>query len=387
MKILIEQKGIDLGVSLVNEKDSVLAYQDSPNGKFGPEELIVTPVQHQKATVIVRPLDDDANAQTGKFSIHITPYEPEKIDWSKPRLLSVKAMREDIDLLRKIREKTDSGLYRYKTKSQTDSSYSAAISKTNKPLAVLDFYKILLELDDFEGSCHNSMTLPQPVTAYLPLEKGFFPYYLKNIDGHLVVNESGGKIPLGSRIVTIDGMSDAVIMNRFYKYLPTDGYNRTAKARFSGEGSFGWRFPVEFGFRDSFAIAYSLPGSSEVKIVNENSISITDKRAHFANLHSMPFDKIISPDDNPKYSFGKIDQKTALLNFRVFDMAANADDPAFATFSRYLDSIFVQMKTDGTKNLIIDIRDNPGGNDPNYEQVFTYLTDASFRENTSAHII
>ncbi|MNY05433.1 Peptidase family S41 [compost metagenome] len=68
-------------------------------------------------------------------------------------------------------------------------------------------------------------------------------------------------------------------------------------------------------------------------------------------------------------------------------MASNAEDPDFKTFSNYLDSLFVSFKKEGLQNLVIDVRNNPGGNDPTYEKVFTYLTDHPFRENTEAYII
>jgi C-terminal processing protease CtpA/Prc len=49
--------------------------------------------------------------------------------------------------------------------------------------------------------------------------------------------------------------------------------------------------------------------------------------------------------------------------------------------------VFKVIEKDSVQNLIIDIRGNPGGSDPTYEQPMMYLTDHSFKENTLAYII
>ena len=53
-----------------------------------------------------------------------------------------------------------------------------------------------------------------------------------------------------------------------------------------------------------------------------------------------------------------------------------------------LDSIFTEINFGNRiKHLIIDIRNNPGGNDPNFEKMLSYLTNHPFKQNRSAHII
>jgi hypothetical protein len=50
------------------------------------------------------------------------------------KLLSVNDMKLDLKLFRNIREKANSGLYRYRTKKQTDSIYNWAYTEIKKPL-------------------------------------------------------------------------------------------------------------------------------------------------------------------------------------------------------------------------------------------------------------
>lgn len=78
---------------------------------------------------------------------------------------------------------------------------------------------------------------------------------------------------------------------------------------------------------------------------------------------------------------------TGLLNLRIFSMATGKEDPAFAIYVRFIDSVFNELHKNGVQNLIMDIRSNPGGSDPTFEQPMMYLTEQPFQENALAYII
>src|SRR5690606_18776118 len=68
-------------------------------------------------------------------------------------------------------------------------------------------------------------------------------------------------------------------------------------------------------------------------------------------------------------------------------MATGIDDPAFGVYVSFIDSVFNVLHENKTHHLIIDVRNNPGGSDPTFEQPVMYLSDESFKENLDAHII
>ncbi|WP_300666634.1 S41 family peptidase [Fluviicola sp.] len=296
-------------------------------------------------------------------------------------------MKEDLAVFRAIREKANSGLYRYRSRQSIDSIYSSAFEKVKTELSITDFYKILLVLTDFEGSNHNGTSLPYKPAALMQKDRGYFPFFLKHVDGKMLVNNSNVEIPLGSQLVSINGISDQELQKRFYKYLTTDGYNMTAKTRASIENVFGWIFPFEMGVSEFFDIEYKAHGSEQIQKIQLKSISQEENRNRYFARHSAKLDSITDSNVQEKYSFQRINENTALLNFRIFTMASNAEDPDFAVFSSYLDSVFSLVKSEKITNLIVDIRNNPGGNDPTYEKVFTYLTTQTFKENKEAFIL
>lgn len=384
--IQAEQKGIDLSLNLQDSVGNELYYMDSPNGKYGPEIINLAPKNHTSFLLVIKPLDESENSNKGKMTLTLT----NKITIDDPiqrnTVLSTKQMHNDLSVFRSIGEKANSGLYRYRTKMEIDSVYSLAYAKTKEPLTTTEFFKVILELSDIEGSCHNSVSLPYEILSYLPKDKGFFPYYLRTIEGEMIVNNTDGLIPLGSRIVSINGVADTVLMQRFFKYQTTDGYNVTVKQKSSVDNSYGWRFPFEFGIQDSFIVQFQKPYSPLIETITVKSSSLAEKESSYMKLHSAPFDSVINPEIQEKYSYQKIDSNIVLLNFRGFDMSDGDEDPRYAEFCYFLDSVFLDISQQQISNLIIDVRNNPGGSGSNSEKTFTYLAEKPFRENTLAYI-
>lgn len=386
-QIVVEQKGIDVELRLKNPTGTEIAYQDSPNGKYGPEIIDISIQNNTEFVLSVTPLKEAANAKEGKCSVSVKETVSPDQNTVITQSLSHAQMKADLQVFRNIREKANSGFYRYRTPAQIDSIFNWASLQIQKPLSINEFHKIIMTLTDFEGSNHNNTRLPHPASMYVSKETGYFPFHFKKIANQMIVNYEGAEIPLGSQILSINGISADSLRQRFSKYYTTDGYNETANDKACIENSYGWIFPFEMGNFEKFDITYKTPYSDEVQKISLPSVNRQTSSSRYLNRHSAQLDSLTHFDFQEKYSFKRISPQTALLNFRIFTMASNAEDPEFGTFSNYLDSLFLSFKLNKIQNLIIDIRNNPGGNDPTYEKVFTYLTDHPFRENSEAYII
>jgi hypothetical protein len=303
------------------------------------------------------------------------------------RRLRPAEMKEDLQLFLDIRKKANSGLYHYRSQKQIDSIYKWAFHEIKQPLTTTAFFKIILELTDFEGSCHNYTEPPQALVEYFNRRKAFFPFAMKYIDDRMIFNSHTPLIPVGARVVRINGVQDTVLMHSFYKYLTADGFNMTQKRSGSVNRSYGLRYLYEYGLQDSFSISFIAPGSSGEQTVTVPAVTLEERNAKFAKRHSAPVDSIIDYKVQPSYSFRMLNPSTGVLSFRIFSMAGDADDPAFKPYVKYLDSVFLLLSQQQVPNLVLDIRSNPGGSDPNFEQPMMYLTDSSFKENRLAYSI
>ncbi len=319
--------------------------------------------------------------------------------------LSKEQMHADLKLFRDIREKANSGLYIYRSRKSIDSINKVALNETKRPMLTSEFYKIILRLTDFEGSVHNYTEVNVDYLNFLKTQKSFLPYALKYIEGKIIFNNPNTVIPVGSRVVSINGMSDTDIMTAFYKYYPADGFTVTEKLSASVNSSFGIRYLLEYGLTDSFNIRFIPPSAgsasegnpltaSVAKSAAKNpaqvtlpSVTLGEREVNLKRSHSAALDSLTDFRLTPSYSFQKVDEQTGLLNLRVFSMATGVEDPAFKVYARFIDSVFNVLNSHKVPNLIIDVRGNPGGSDPTFEEPMMYLTDHSFKENTLAYTI
>lgn len=320
-----------------------------------------------------------------KLKIAILLFYPALI-FSQNEKITVEKLKQDLTTFKEIREKANSGLYKYRTKTQIDSIYSWAFAQLKKPETVLDFYKIILQITDFEGSLHNDTTLPDEFQNKYSSGKVFFPYPIKLIHNKIVVNLENNEIPLGSEIYSLNGIDTDKIIHAFYKYYTTDGLNLSGKA-IGINGSFAKYFAIEYGPQDDFMVEYSLPHQTQKLSKKIASVSNEDRKANFKNRHSLAIDSLQYGKAKTKYSFKIITPNTALLSIHTFVIGMHAKDKEHLAYKKYLDSCFqILSKQPEIKNLIVDVRNNGGGTDPNDIVTFSYLTQKPFRENSSAYI-
>ena len=303
------------------------------------------------------------------------------------RLLSPHEMQRDLRVFIDIRADVNSGLYVYRTKEQVDSIYNWAFDKVKDPMSITDFYKVILQLTDFEGSLHNYTEPGSELMDFIKRQKTFFPYHLAYIEGNMVFDGHHETIPPGARILSINGVKDTALMESFYKYFPVDGHSMTYKLAASVENVFSWRYFMEYGLTEEYVVEFTEPGSELIKKTTLKAVTIDQYEENLKNKYSAPVTDLLDFKLQPAYSFEMIRPSVGLLNLRWFGMATGIDDPAFKVYSHFIDSVFKVLDQKKIPNLIIDVRNNPGGSDPTFEQPMMYLSDEEFKENLGAHII
>jgi len=147
---------------------------------------------------------------------------------------------------------------------------------------------------------------------------------------------------------------------------------------------------LEYGKQTTFKMDYIPYGSQEKKSIELPSISYAASRKNFSKRHSLPFDqdfygRFKTPEE--KYQFKQINSTTALLTVKTFSIGGHAKDPKHLKYVAFLDSCFqyLQQQPEIT-NLIVDVRANGGGSDPNDQITYSYLAPKPFVENTEAWV-
>ena len=302
------------------------------------------------------------------------------------KLLTVQEMHDDIKLMFHIHREANSGFYAYRTEQQVDSMYRAAALEIQAPMRVADFYKVILRLVDDEGSVHNYTIPDLSLIDFLNRQQAFFPYPLIYLEGKIVFDGRSAPIPPGSQITAINGVSDEQLMHAFYKYYPSDGYNRTRKLSASVDKAFGINYLLEYGLFDEYTVTYRRPGTDAEEEAVMPAVTLAERDTNITNRYSAPVTGQLDFKTQQPYSFRMLQPSVGLLNLRWFGMVTGQEDPGFETYVHFLDSVFTVLDNNGVTNLIIDVRNNPGGADPTFEEPVMHLTDQTFKENVDAYI-
>ena len=301
--------------------------------------------------------------------------------------ISQKKMKQDFEIFKQISKEANSGLNKYRTKQQIDSIYNWGDLQMEKLTTYRDFYSLISTISNFEGSVHNDVYLSKKYAEKLKSETfGYFPYPIKWIDGRWLVNIDGKEIPLGAEIVTLNDIPISSIITNLYKYYSTDGNNLTGK-RIGLMRYFSKYYRLHFGLAKSFNVSYLNPTTKQLETKIINSIGNKEYFENFNKIHSMPLDvfHFANLKENQKYNYKQLDRLTGILTIHSFNMGDESSNE-HKKYKQFLDSIFVSIKTKGLKNLIVDVRNNRGGTDPNDLITYSYLTNRNFQENKEAWI-
>lgn len=300
------------------------------------------------------------------------------------RVIPAQRILADLTLFQHLKEAAHPGIYKYRTKARMDSAFAAARARVTAHMTVLDVYRLVVGVTDFEGSLHNETSLPDSVRGVLEAETAYFPYPLKLVAGQVVLNTSHSSLPLGAIINSINGVPAGQLVQVLGKYYTTDGLNTTGKT-VGFASSFPRYFRLEYGPHTSFTVRYHTPGAPTIRQQTLPAVTYPVYRQAFAARHSRPNDRSFFEEMPAKYTFRLLPQRaTALLTLNTFDIGED-DSEGHRRYARFLDSCFwLLRRSPAITNLLVDVRGNGGGDDDNDMLAFAYLAKKPFREHKGA---
>jgi hypothetical protein len=190
--------------------------------------------------------------------------------------------------------------------------------------------------------------------TYLPLDVRIEDNRLRIAD-----NYSQTKLPVGDEIVAVNDVNSKIIIENLYRYAAgATTYSKWMDVRES--------FPVQLWW------IYDFKGLFKIKL--KESVYILDglTAIELKNLKSRSQNQEAKKRHEP-YEYHQIDPTTSLLKFRDFTIMDEAK------YFGFLGSAFLQLRNSSIKNLIIDVRDNPGGGDDYGIEIIKYLYPLPFK--------
>jgi hypothetical protein len=275
--------------------------------------------------------------------------------FSYPVIFSKKKLQEDFLQFRNILENTHPALYDYTEKDLLDSIFDSNYTRIDTALDFRSFLILMTEVMAKVGCGHSSLWIPGSYWMVTP-EK-LFPLKLHITGVKMYVTGSyaeSREIPVGSELLSINGVPVASIIIRLQSLTSADGFNQSFRqARVARD--FSVKYAMAYGFPNVFLVEYLSPDTGQK--LQESLTPVSRRMVDQGN----PDLTELSLKEMPEAS-------AALLTINTFAYYSRVD-----MFHNFIDSVFRVIDQKGVENLVLDLRGNSGGDPFCASYLWAYL--------------
>ncbi len=295
------------------------------------------------------------------------------------RSFPTKHLLEDIKVLRTVLEEIHPGLYFYRSKSEINQYLKQVVDSLKPQTTELEFYRLMVQFISKIGCGHTWIDPAKTLDDLLWKKSTQFPLKIKLFKGKMYCLKSyvvqNNTIQPGDEILTINGYSTDTLVKQMMSYTVGDGDIVSGRVKLI-ESLFSFFYALIYGQTNNFTVGFinakgtqtttTLPGLSvaELKKIRQKSKSAT----HPGNLHLKLYPK----------------QKTAYLQIKgFFNWEVNQKE---VSFEKALNKVFKKVHSAKAKYLILDLRNNGGGEGKLGLQTLTYLIGQPFIQYKEAFV-
>ena len=285
--------------------------------------------------------------------------EPDRPDYAK-RIPPGK-LKEDLDFLFKTIEEVHPNMYAYTSKEKFEASRYKLYNQITRPMTRLNFLKLVAPTIALLKSNHTVVFLPLPpapseLTDFIQKGGKFFPLSIDWYEEKVILSENytSEKLPLGGTILQINDEEISTVIKQLERYYSAEGKD-TCPAALEKDKAIRVLFWLEYGPIEALKLRIkSIDGT-----INDYIVEM------------MTFDQLKAKEDTNK----GINSYRYQTEYDTFYL--KLDDWAcwsrIKEFTEFCDEVFKKIQEKRASHLIIDLRNNPGGDLFNTEIFTTYL--------------
>lgn len=285
------------------------------------------------------------------------------------KVLYPERLRDDVELLRSAIHEAHPDPYRYHTKAELDAIFDQVRDSITRTMSVVEFEQALMPIFRGIGDAHCRAERSESMENALLREARLLPIQIRILpEGVFVEEELKGfrSIPVGSRLVSINGMPIERIMERLIASVVCDGANRTYAERLV-EREFNVRYNLYVEQASTYRIEYvgpdKVPGEHTVFAMTGEQIMSTRK----------PKGAELLPWGSTWYA----DHDVLWVNMRTLD--ADSLGLAGQRPDRFLQAMLAEAQKNKVRTLVMDLRGAGGRELAMAELVFSSIAKTPFK--------
>lgn len=296
-------------------------------------------------------------------------------------------LKEDFSLLKKIFEANHPSLYWYTPKDSLDLYFEKAMLSIDDSLTESQFKNTVALFVSNIKCGHTSVRSSAAYSDYVNIHKpARFPLLIKTWGDSLIflgsLNKQDTLFKRGTVITSIENYENHLLIDSLFRFISTDGNGNNFKSQ-----ALSFNFPLYYSFafplNDSFAIRYLDSGIEKQTYVQLNKPFVdTSQRAKRPVLPA-----------KPKPSRKQIKQVIlASKRSMIYDSVNGLAYMRLATFSggrlrTFFRQSFKELQKNNVGNLVIDLRENSGGNINMSNLLLRYVKNRKFHTADTAAAI
>lgn len=294
------------------------------------------------------------------------------------KVFTVKQLRADFVYFKSALETVHPSLYRYRVKDSVDSYFLNGLNKIDHPMGQVEFWELLQHIVAKIGSGHTNLTPGDKiVNARIYGVHNTMPFYIYIANNRIYVKGYAGRpdssFLIGDEVLAINGEPAFSLLVQERNLLAGDGYSHIFKDYQLEHGAFNGIYATLHGEKTSFSVTFKSGNRTKTKSLN--AITVLRKETgeviqlkSTKSLHYVAAEQnndsvvhqVIYPSDIPS---------TAILKLVSF---------TYTDYSVFHKKLFKDLKQKNIENLVIDLRNNTGGNDDVCIDLMKYFMDKDF---------
>jgi len=268
------------------------------------------------------------------------------------------ALQDDFKMLQSLIESNHPKLYT--DEKRLSELYVSQYDLIEDGMTELQFLRLLSPIVSILNCGHTSVDLSSEYQSQLATEGKYFPLPLRFIGNraYIIQNGMAENIPLGSELLSINGQTTQEIIKTLFDNIPADGQNETRKTTMLN-GWFSNRYQNYMDDIGIYDINYKTPEGTTSTIHLDGATN-----ARLRNVNKPTYFGSPVPYESEFY------EKYAVLTMHSFNPYGTYTIDSFKSF---IDAFFEQCLQKKIENLILDVRDNGGGDPRVASHLFSYL--------------